>query len=239
MRASGLHTGASAAAQHAGARNVGIHQEVPRGESTGEAGTEQEYFRSQAHLARKLKAARDSGCRETGFKAGSLLFRGGGQQTRRHCQWKRTLPLTVPKRSSPGESTGEVKRQSSGGETQQEASLWFPWEGQSQAGKPASGTTSLALGRRSPADCYQAGVPEHGSLITGCEEGLLGGPVARNPPCNARDVGLTLHQGTKIPNTVEQLKPHAVTREPGKVPDEATKTLWASAKSQSNKSSYS
>lgn len=99
------------------------------------------YFRrSQAHLARKLKAARDSGCGETGFQAGSLLFRGGGQRTRRHCQWKRTLPLTVPKRRSHGESAGEVKRQRSEGETQQEPSLWFPWEGQSQAGKPASGT---------------------------------------------------------------------------------------------------
>ena len=42
--------------------------------------------RSQAHMTRKLKGARDSGCKETGFKAGSLLFRCGGQWARRHCQ---------------------------------------------------------------------------------------------------------------------------------------------------------
>ena len=42
VRAGGLRTGASAAAQHTAAQNAGIHQEVPRGETTREAGTEQE-----------------------------------------------------------------------------------------------------------------------------------------------------------------------------------------------------
>ena len=40
--AGGLRTGASAAAQHTAAQNAGIHQEVPRGETTREAGTKQE-----------------------------------------------------------------------------------------------------------------------------------------------------------------------------------------------------
>ena len=97
---------------------------------------------------------------------------------------------------APGKSRGRAAR----GRHSKRLHCGFRGKGR----KPASGTTSLALGRRSPADYYQAGVPEHGSVITGCAEGLLGGPVARNPPCNARDVGLTLHQGTKIPNTVEQ-----------------------------------
>ena len=33
------------------------------------------------------------------------------------------------------------------------------------------------------------------------------GPVAKNPPCNAEDVGSIAGQGTKIPCAVEQLSP--------------------------------
>ena len=35
--------------------------------------------------------------------------------------------------------------------------------------------------------------------------GLPGHSVVKNPPCNARDVGLIPGQGTKIPSTVGQL----------------------------------
>ena len=40
-----------------------------------------------------------------------------------------------------------------------------------------------------------------------------GGPVVKNPPCNAGDSGLILGQGTKIPHTVKQLYPHATATE--------------------------
>ena len=55
--------------------------------------------------------------------------------------------------------------------------------------------------------------------------GLPGGPVVKNPPCNAEDVGLIPGWGTKIPHAAEQLSlsatiteawvlcsPHATTR---------------------------
>ena len=35
-----------------------------------------------------------------------------------------------------------------------------------------------------------------------------GGPVVKNPPCNASDVGLIPGWGTKIPHTGEQLSLH-------------------------------
>ena len=38
------------------------------------------------------------------------------------------------------------------------------------------------------------------------------GPVVRHPPCNAGDACLTPGQGTKIPHTLEQLGPWAMTR---------------------------
>ena len=40
-----------------------------------------------------------------------------------------------------------------------------------------------------------------------------GGPVVKNPPCNAGDVGPTPGQGTKIPHALAQLSPRATTRE--------------------------
>ena len=41
-----------------------------------------------------------------------------------------------------------------------------------------------------------------------------GGPVVKNPPSNARDVGLIPGQGTKIPHAVGQLSPsHTTTTE--------------------------
>ena len=38
--------------------------------------------------------------------------------------------------------------------------------------------------------------------------------MVKNPPPNVEDVGLIPDQGTKIPHAVEQLSPHAATREP-------------------------
>ena len=50
------------------------------------------------------------------------------------------------------------------------------------------------------------------------EEGMMrrdfpGGPVVKNPLCNARDVGSTRDWGTKIPRAMEQLSQHTTTRE--------------------------
>jgi len=44
--------------------------------------------------------------------------------------------------------------------------------------------------------------------------GLPGHSVVKNPPCNARDVGLIPGQGTKIPSTVGKLSPCTTTTEP-------------------------
>ena len=41
-----------------------------------------------------------------------------------------------------------------------------------------------------------------------------GGPVVKNPPSDAGDVGLIPGQGTKIPHALEKLSPQASTREP-------------------------
>ena len=41
-----------------------------------------------------------------------------------------------------------------------------------------------------------------------------GGPVVKNPPCNAGDAGLIPGQGTRIPHAARQLSWHATTREP-------------------------
>ena len=40
-----------------------------------------------------------------------------------------------------------------------------------------------------------------------------GGPVVKNPPSNAGDVGLIPGWGTKIPHAAGQLSPHAATTE--------------------------
>ena len=40
-----------------------------------------------------------------------------------------------------------------------------------------------------------------------------GGPVIKNPPCNAGDMGSILGRGTKIPHAAEQLSLSATTRE--------------------------
>ena len=45
------------------------------------------------------------------------------------------------------------------------------------------------------------------------EEGLPGGPVVENPPCNAGNAGLIPGQGTKIPHAMEQLSLPTTTRE--------------------------
>ena len=41
-----------------------------------------------------------------------------------------------------------------------------------------------------------------------------GGPVVKNPPSNAGDMGLIPGQGTKIPHVAGQLSPLAETIEP-------------------------
>ena len=41
-----------------------------------------------------------------------------------------------------------------------------------------------------------------------------GGPVVKNPSCNAEDAGLIPGRGTKIPHAEGQLSPCAATREP-------------------------
>ena len=43
---------------------------------------------------------------------------------------------------------------------------------------------------------------------------LPGGPVVKNPPSNAGDVGSIPGRGTKIPHAVGQLSPCAATTEP-------------------------
>ena len=43
---------------------------------------------------------------------------------------------------------------------------------------------------------------------------FLGGPVVKNPPSKAGDVGLIPGRGTKIPHAAEQLSLHAATTEP-------------------------
>ena len=49
---------------------------------------------------------------------------------------------------------------------------------------------------------------------------IPGGPVVKNPPCNAGDVGLIPGQGTRNPHAVGQLTPKATT----KIPHFTTKT---------------
>ena len=52
-----------------------------------------------------------------------------------------------------------------------------------------------------------------------------GGPVVKNPPSNAGDVGSIPGRRTKIPHAAEQLSPRASTREkPEHCNDSATKT---------------
>ena len=41
-----------------------------------------------------------------------------------------------------------------------------------------------------------------------------GGPVVKNPPCNAGTVGWTPGWGIKIPHATRQLSPHTSTTEP-------------------------
>ena len=43
---------------------------------------------------------------------------------------------------------------------------------------------------------------------------FLGGPVVKNPRCNAGDVGSIPGQGTKIPHATEQLSQNTTTAEP-------------------------
>ena len=41
-----------------------------------------------------------------------------------------------------------------------------------------------------------------------------GGPVVRNPPCNAGDMGSIPGQRTEVPHAMGQLIPQVTTREP-------------------------
>ena len=64
-----------------------------------------------------------------------------------------------------------------------------------------------------------------------------GGPVVKNLPCNAGDVGLNPSWGTRIPHVMEQLSPSSATTEPApseacvpqrKILHDTTKTHWCS-----------
>ena len=65
------------------------------------------------------------------------------------------------------------------------------------------------------------------------------GPVVKNPPCNAEEVGSIPAQGTKIPHAVEQLSQHTAISEAwhhlegpcaSESPHGATKVLHAANK---------
>ena len=45
-------------------------------------------------------------------------------------------------------------------------------------------------------------------------EDFLGGPVVKNPPSNAGDMGSIPGRGTKIPHAMEQLSQNTTTAEP-------------------------
>ena len=60
------------------------------------------------------------------------------------------------------------------------------------------------------------------------ERDILGGPLVKNPPCNARDVSSVLDQGTKIPHVKGQ--PHLSPQ--WKIPLDAVKTPCAATKTQ-------
>ena len=45
-----------------------------------------------------------------------------------------------------------------------------------------------------------------------CARDYPGGPVVKNPPCNAGDLGSIRGWGTKIPHATEQLSLHVATR---------------------------
>ena len=51
-------------------------------------------------------------------------------------------------------------------------------------------------------------------LIEIAKRDFPGGPVVKNPSCNAGDAGLIPGRGTKIPHAAGQLSPHAATTEP-------------------------
>ena len=62
-----------------------------------------------------------------------------------------------------------------------------------------------------------------------------GGPVVKDPPSNAGDVGSIPSQGTKIPQATGQLSPRTTTTEParvlqGKIPHAAKKIPRAATK---------
>ena len=58
------------------------------------------------------------------------------------------------------------------------------------------------------------------------------GPVVKNPPCNAGDVGLIPGWGTKIPHATEQLSPYVITRESVQCNERAHMIQWRSYRLQ-------
>ena len=52
-----------------------------------------------------------------------------------------------------------------------------------------------------------------------------GGPVVKNPTCNAGDARLIPGWGTKVPHATRQLSPHTTTTEPA-CRDYRAHTLW-------------
>ena len=63
-------------------------------------------------------------------------------------------------------------------------------------------------------ECVKILVPRHTpnnhSKTSGEWGGSPGGPVVKNPPCNAGGAGSILSPGTKIPHATEQLSLHAL-----------------------------
>ena len=68
----------------------------------------------------------------------------------------------------------------------------------------------VEIGSKSEAASVDLVLKFVGEKEGGC---LNGGPVVESPPCNAGDSGSIPGQGTKIPHALEQLNPHAATRE--------------------------
>ena len=64
-----------------------------------------------------------------------------------------------------------------------------------------------------------------------------GGPVVKNLPCNAEDLGSIPGWGTKIPRAMELLNPCTATIDPmrcNKIPHDTTEDLIAAAKTRCN-----
>ena len=91
--------------------------------------------------------------------------------------------------------------------------LWDPMD-RSPSGSPVHGILQ-ARGLEWGAIVFSVTAPRmHNEIKERLERNFRGGPVIKNPPCNAGYVGSIPRQGTKISHAVEQLSPQATTPEP-------------------------